>query len=113
MNKEMRFIARQGFVTREIAGEFMLVPMDTGTIHLSNGTMLPEFNGIIELNELALFLYNTLSTPKTLTELLHAVKQEYDTTGQDVESDINEFLDIGIKNQLIFIMKGGENNESV
>lgn len=113
MNDKTKFIARKGFIVREIAGEFMLVPMDTGNIHLSDGTYLPEFNGIIELNELALFLYNQLETPKTFLELLDAVQSEYDTTNQDVESDINEFLNTGINNQLIFIMKGGENNENI
>ena len=27
---EQRFVARKGFLVREIAGEFMLVPVDTG-----------------------------------------------------------------------------------
>lgn len=109
MNEEIKFIARQGFIVREIAGEYMLVPMDTGHIHLSDGTDLPEFSGIIELNELALFLYNQLKTPKTFSELLSAVQAEYDTTNQDVVSDINDFLNTGIMNQLIFIIqKGGE-----
>lgn len=109
MDKEISFIARPGFTVRKIAGEYMLVPMNTGGIRLSDRGQLPDFNGIIELNELALFLYNTLSTPKTFSELLQAVNQEYDTTGQNVKSDINEFLDKAIKNQLIFILY--ENDE--
>lgn len=114
MNEKMRFIARQGFIVREIAGEFMLVPMDTGKIHLSDGTDLPEFNGIIELNELSLFLYNQLKTPKTFSQLVQSLKNEYDTTNQNVEEDVNEFLDIGIKNQLVFILYGGsEENENI
>lgn len=104
MDDELKFIARKGFVVREILDEYMLVPMNTGNVHLSDGSMLPEFNGIIELNELALFLYNTLSTPKTFSELVEAVESEYDTVGQDVVGDINEFLDRGIKNQIIFII---------
>ena len=104
MDDELKFIARKGFVVREILDEYMLVPMDTGNVHLSDGDMLPEFNGIIELNELALFLYNTLSSPKTFSELVEAVESEYDTVGQDVAGDINDFLDKGIKNQIIFII---------
>lgn len=113
MDDELRFIAREGFVVREILGEYMLVPMDTGNVHLSDGSMLPEFNGIIELNELALFLYNTLSEPKTFNELVEAVvvESEYDTAGQDVEGDINEFLDRGIKNQIIFIISRRKEEE--
>jgi len=104
MNKDIRFIARKGFIIRQIAGEYMLVPVDTGIIHLMDGTDLPEFNGIIELNELALFLFQLLETPKTLAQLVHEVSLEYDITNQDVISDIQEFLDIGIKNQIIFII---------
>lgn len=111
MDDELRFIARNGFVVREILGEYMLVPMDTGNVHLSDGSMLPEFNGIIELNELALFLYNALSEPKTFSELVEAVKSEYDTAGQDVVGDINEFLDRGIKNQIIFIISRRKEEE--
>lgn len=70
MNEKTKFIARKEFIVRKIVSEFILVPMDIGHIHLSDGTDLPEFCGIIELNELALFLYNRLKTPKTLTELL-------------------------------------------
>lgn len=104
MNEKTKFIARKEFIVRKIVSEFILVPMDIGHIHLSDGTDLPEFSGIIELNELALFLYNQLETPKTLTELLSAVQVEYDTTHQDVISDIQEFLNTGIKNQIIFIV---------
>lgn len=106
MDDELKFIARDGFVVREILGEYMLVPMDTGNVHLTDGSMLPEFNGIIELNELALFLYNALSEPKTFRELVEAVESEYDTAGQDVAGDVNEFLDRGIKNQIIFLYQG-------
>lgn len=111
MDDELRFVARDGFVVREILDEYMLVPMDTGNVHLSDGSMLPEFNGIIELNELALFLYNALSEPKTFRELVEAVESEYDTAGQDVEGDINEFLDRGIKDQIIFIISRRKEEE--
>ena len=111
MDDELRFVARDGFVVREILGEYMLVPMDTGNVHLSDGSMLPEFNGIIELSELALFLYNALSEPKTFRELVEAVESEYDTAGQDVAGDVNEFLDRGIKNQIIFIISRRKEEE--
>ena len=35
MDDELRFIARDGFVVREILGEYMLVPMDTGNVQSS------------------------------------------------------------------------------
>lgn len=104
MDENMRFVARQGFITREIAGEYMLVPANLETIHLNDQTDLPEFNGIIELNELSLFLFELLKVPKTIKQLIEEVKKEFDTEGQDITPDIEEFLETGFKNQIIFIL---------
>lgn len=109
MDENMRFVARQGFITREIAGEYMLVPGNLETVHLSDGTDLPEFNGIIELNELSLFLFELLKEPKTIKQLIEEVKKEFDTEGQDISEDIEEFLETGFKNQIIFILNGQQN----
>ena len=106
MEKGQKYWARKGFLVREIAGETMLIPTETGGIHLTEPDEdLPEFNGMIQLDEVGEFLWNEIQKPKTIDELTEAVRQEYETEGQDVESDILEFLDTGIKNQIIFIVK--------
>ncbi|MGN1377890.1 MAG: PqqD family protein, partial [Dorea sp.] len=103
---EQRFVARKGFLVREIAGEFMLVPVDTGGVYQEKtGEELPEFNGVIQLDEVGAFLWNELESPKTIKALVDAVTEEFDTEGQDITEDICEFLDIGIKSQVIFILK--------
>lgn len=107
MGETIKFLARPGFIVREIADEIMLVPVNTGGVHINDDEIdqLPEFNGIVQLNDLALFLWQAIEKPKTLEELIEAVKSEFDTQGQDIESDILSFMDIGIQNQIIFLVK--------
>ena len=111
MNKEneYRFIARSGFVARTIAGDTVLVPIDTGNVYVRHDENLPPvelpmFNGMIQLNEVALFLWNSLSEPRSISELISLVEDEFDTQDFNVEADIIKFLEIGITNQLIFIV---------
>ena len=107
MEKELKFLARSGFTAREVAGETILVPVDTGGVRLNNNKDLPMFNGIIQLNSLSLFLWNSLSEPKTISELVNLVKEKFDTsseTDSSIEEDIIKVLDAGIKSQIIFII---------
>lgn len=109
------FIARPGFVVREIADAFILVPVNTGQVYLKSdepdnqipslSSMLPEFNGMIQLDHIGLFLWNQLATPKTVSELIRLVNQEFDTHGRDITKDILAFLNTGILNQIIFVLK--------
>ena len=101
------FIARPGFLIREIVGEKTLVPINTDNIELKDGR-LPVFNGVIQLNELALLLWNNIQTPKTLNELIGIVENEYDISTvqkENVREDILEFLEIGIVNQIVFLIE--------
>lgn len=104
MENEQKYLARPGFTVREIVGESMLIPVNTSGVHLAAGMDLPEFNGMVQLDEVGVFLWNEMVSPKTLKELEEAVKKEFQTDGQDIETDIIEFLDTGIRNQIIFII---------
>ena len=104
MEKEIQFLARPGFVIREVAGETMLVPVDTGSIHLSGNERLPAFNGMVRLNGLGLFLWKELEGPKTLAQLVAAVENSFETQGRDVPADVSTFLDTGVRNQVIFLV---------
>lgn len=104
MEKNIKFMARPGFMVREVAGENLLIPIDTGNIHLSAEKKLPSFNGMVRLNTLGLFLWKELETHKTMDELIAAVEAQFDTAGQNIREDIGAFLDTGIRNQLIFLI---------
>ena len=112
--KIYKFVARNGFVTRNIAGDTVLVPINSGNVYIQNEKEtepieLPMFNGMIQLNDVALFLWNALSEPKTISDLVTLIEKEFDVKNIDVEKDITEFLQIGITNQLIFIIDDSKN----
>lgn len=56
--------ASTDFLLREIAGEFMLVPVGPGASGI---------NGLVTLNEIGAFLFKTLQTDQSLDSLTEAV----------------------------------------
>lgn len=76
--------ARQEFITRKIAGETVLVP---------TGTAAADFNGIITLNDTALFIWESLAEDLTPEELLSRLLEEFDTEEETARKDMEEFLE--------------------
>lgn len=71
------------FILREIAGEYIIVP--TGSTALN-------FNGLITVNEVGLFLWKKLEQGVTREELLAGVLDEYEIDAETAKKDIDEFL---------------------
>lgn len=78
---EKKFSLKPGYVLREIAGEYLAVPINT-----DNGAQ------IIVLNPVSYFIWKELSAPKTLEEIVNAVKSEFDVSQGEATVDIMEFL---------------------
>lgn len=85
-----KFSIKQGYVAREIAGEYIAVPVDS-----SCGAH------IIVLNPVSKFLWDELSTEKTFDELLNAMLKNYTVSQQEAETDLKEFLMQLIENGLL------------
>ncbi|MBQ9851050.1 MAG: PqqD family protein [Clostridia bacterium] len=85
-----KYIIKQGFVVREIAGEFIAVPVDS-----SCGT------SIIVLNPVSKFLWEELRSEKSFDELLDAMLKNYDVSREEAETDLKEFLAQLTENGLI------------
>lgn len=85
-----KFSIKQGYVAREIAGEYIAVPVDS-----SCGT------NIIILNPVSKFLWDELKTEKTFDELLNAILGNYDVSKEEAETDLKEFLMQLIENNLL------------
>ena len=85
-----KYIIKQGFVVREIAGEFIAVPVDS-----SCGT------SIVVLNPVSKFLWEELRSEKTFGELLDAMLKNYDVSREEAETDLKEFLAQLTENGLI------------
>lgn len=85
-----KFSIKQGYVAREIAGEYVAVPVDS-----SCGAH------IVVLNPVSKFLWDELKTEKTFDELLDAMLKNYDVPKEEAEQDLKEFLMQLIENGLL------------
>lgn len=85
-----KFSIKQGYVAREIAGEYIAVPVDS-----SCGAH------IIVLNPVSKFIWDELKTEKTFDELLAVIRQNYDVSAEEAEQDLKEFLMQLIENGLL------------
>ncbi len=85
-----KYSVKQGYVAREIAGEYIAVPVDS-----SCGT------SIVVLNPVSKFIWDELKTEKTFDELLDAILNNYTVSKQEAEQDLKEFLMQLVDNGLV------------
>lgn len=83
---------KEGFMLREVAGSYAVVPM---------GKEAADFNGMITLNELGAFLWKELETGSTREELLKAVLKEYEVSEERALAGIDSFLEKITKEQFV------------
>ncbi|MBQ8016085.1 MAG: PqqD family protein [Clostridia bacterium] len=76
-----KYSIKQGYVVREIAGEFIAVPIDS-----SCGT------SIIILNPVSKFIWDELQNEKTFDEMVDVMLKNYDVSKEEAESDLRDFL---------------------
>lgn len=88
------------FILREIAGEYIIIP---------TGKTVLEFNGLITVNEIGVFLWKMLQEEVMLNELVQGVLKEYDVEEKIAREDIQEFLDTLVKGGIL--TNDGEQNE--
>ena len=77
-----KYTIKPGYVVREIAGEFIAVPIDS-----SGG------KSIVILNPVSKFLWEELQSEKSFDELLDAMLSNYeDVSKEEAEADLKDFL---------------------
>ena len=76
------FKIKSGYVSREIAGEFLAIPVD------------PELDSsnIVILNPVSGLLWEKLQNECTLAQLVKVVTENFTVDEATAESDIKEFL---------------------
>ena len=84
--------ARSGYVLREIAGEYLLVPVE-----LEDGSQ----SQMAVLNEVGKFLWELLQGEQTVDTMVSAITEEYEVSREEAEADICEFLDQLTQYQLL------------
>jgi len=81
---QLIFTRSQAVVSRRVAGETLIVPV-RGKVG--------DLGSIYSFNETGSLIWQSLETPKGLSELISAVEQEYAVGQEQAERDVTQFLD--------------------
>jgi uncharacterized protein with ATP-grasp and redox domains len=74
---------KEGFVLKEVAGSYVIVPI---------GENLIDFSAMITTNETGAFIWNLLKEERSINDLLSELLKEYDVDEETARADILEFL---------------------
>ncbi|MBQ6381188.1 MAG: PqqD family protein [Clostridia bacterium] len=77
----------------KIKSDFILRKMDDMCIVVAVGESAKTFNGVINLNSTAVFMWEKLSAGCTRQELIDALTGEYDVQEEVVERDVDKLID--------------------
>ena len=92
LQKPICYRVSDGFVTREIAGEVLAVPV---------GAQVQKLNGMITFSEAGALLWKLLEKPRTKEDLAMLLAAEYGKEPAEVKDDVNEFIDRALERGLI------------
>ena len=80
------------YVLRQIGDDYIIVPV---------GKSVLSFNGMITVNETGAFLWEQLVKGTSKEGLLETLMETYEVTQEEAERDIDEFLDVLYKNNIL------------
>jgi hypothetical protein len=83
---------KDGFMIREIAGVYIVVPI---------GERVVDFNGLLTLNETGAFLWKAANDSPNMDNLAESLVNEYDVDINDAKKDVNEFFNVLEVNHII------------
>jgi hypothetical protein len=84
---------KDGFMLREIAGTWIVVPI---------GQRVVEFNGLMTLSETSAVLWKRLEIGATVDELLATILEEYVVDEETAKNDVQEFVAV-VRDKGLFI----------
>lgn len=74
---------KKEFILREIAGDYVLVPI---------GKTASEFKGLFPLSETGALIWEMLSSAENEEEIINRILGEYEADRETVTADVKEFL---------------------
>lgn len=80
----MKYIAKNNFELKDIAGEYMLIPRGASTV---------DFNGVIVFNETGVEIYKALSKAVTIEELAQLLVDKYSIDLKTATDDATEYIE--------------------
>lgn len=90
--ESMLYYANPQYLLREIAGDFILVPVGQAAV---------DFNGLAAMNQTSVWLWHYLQSEKTAEDIIRAFADEYDLSPEQSEEDVNDFLKLALEHGLI------------
>jgi myo-inositol-1-phosphate synthase len=83
---------KDGFILKEVAGSFIVVPV---------GDNLVDFSEMITLNETGAFLWEALQSKKTTEQLVDEMVGEYDVSKHIAKADVEDFIELLKREKLL------------
>ena len=80
------------FILREIAGEYILVPV---------GKTALTFNGLVTVNEVGALIWGMLGKGSDVSTIVNGILDEYDVDEQTATADVLEFISYLKSNNII------------
>lgn len=84
----MKYTQNKSFFIKEIAGEKVLVPRGNEAI---------EFGGMIAFNDTGIIIWEAIETPKTSSEIVKIITENFNVTFEDISDDIATYLSRAVK----------------
>lgn len=85
-------IDEAGYILRNIAGEYIIVPIDESSV-FSNAMMMP--------NDSAVFLWNCFLQPSTIDEVVEKGLEEYEVDRDHLQKTVQSFVEEGVRFHII------------
>lgn len=93
--KQSSYQVKNSYIHRRIAGNDVLI---------SIGNNIANFNGYIEFNESAAFLWDKMKEPCTIDELQDALENHFHISHIKAVEDVQEFLNELLDNEMIMVV---------
>ena len=92
MSENRRYRIRPGFILREIAGEYAIIPVDAEGV-LANAMLSP--------NETAVFLWKAFEHPATIDEVTEKAMAEYEGEAEEIRRAVVSFVADSLRYKMI------------
>jgi hypothetical protein len=83
---------KSGYLLREVAGQFIVVPV---------GNQAISFNGIITLNKSGKVIWEVMQKETSVEEIAQALKEVFEVSDEVANKDVTTFLETLKKHSLV------------
>ena len=92
--EKKKYRIRSGYILREIAGEYAIVPVGA-----ENGN--PLENTVMAPNDSAVFIWKNFEQPRTLEDVVIRGMLEYDATEERIRRSVENFVTDALKYKIL------------